>query len=131
MKEKIRLQRGLSMKLSKGFISIYGLFIFQLVIVYTNCIYTFVLLSYETNKLNVELQSIEIQVIKKVVEDYENYEEKNEIYSIDLYTVQLDYDDLSCIIKISKDDEIQLLSNLIYDDYDLFVESYTYIDDND
>lgn len=119
------------MKLSKGFISIYGLFIFQLVIVYTNCIYTFVLLSYETNKLNVELQSIEIQVIKKVVEDYENYEEKNEIYSIDLYTVQLDYDDLSCIIKISKDDEIQLLSNLIYDDYDLFVESYTYIDDND
>ncbi len=114
-----------------GFIAIYGLLVFQLVIIYCSCVNSYITLYHAVDKLDIHLQAIEIKTIQKVVKDLKEYEEKDEVYTQGDYHVTLSYDDITATITIQKNDEIHLKSSLVYDDFDYFVQSYTYIVDYD
>ena len=85
--------------------------------------------NYALAKQEDTLDYVELAAIHKVVIDLENYEEEDETYDYLNYTVNLDYDDITCIITIKKNNEVVLKSKLVYDDIDLEVDSYAYLSD--
>ncbi len=114
---------------NEGFILLYGLFVFQIVSLYTVYIVGVIQLNVAVSNLDLSLQKIELNTIKKVITDLHDYKEEDETYTIENYDIELIYEGIQCIITISKQGKVLIKSELIYDDIDLFVNSYTYMND--
>lgn len=110
----------------KGFITIYGVFLLNLLLPFNLMILESVKTSYLYHKDHT-IDFVEIHTINKVKKDLLNYEEENEQYTYLGYDVNLQYDDITCYILISDKNEIKIASILVFDDIEEEVVSYTYL----
>lgn len=112
---------------NKGFITIYGVLLLNLLLPFTMMILESVKTSYLYHQDHT-IDFVEIHTINKVKKDLLNYEEENEEYTYLGYDINLQYDDITCYILISKESGVKLSSVLVYDDIEEEVVSYTYLD---
>lgn len=111
---------------NKGFITIYGVFLLNLLLPFTTMIIEKVKTSYLYHQDHT-IDFVEIHSIHKVKNDLLNYEEENEEFTYLGYDVDLQYDDITCYILISDKTGIKLSSVLVFDDIEEEVVSYTYL----
>lgn len=112
---------------NKGFITIYGVFLLNLLLPFTMMILEDVKTSYLYHQDHT-IDFVEIHVINKVKTDLLNYEEEDEKYTYLSYDIDLHYDDITCYILISFNNEVKLSSVLVFDDIEEEVVSYTYLE---
>ncbi len=112
---------------NNGFFSLYGLLLLNVIMSFCSFILCFsVTLVHSIGDSNFD--SAEIYAIRKAINDLTNYKEKEETIYFNDYTIDFTYDDVTCIITIFQSARQLLKSELIFDDIELEVLSYTYLE---
>lgn len=111
---------------NKGFIAIYGIYLLNLVLPFSMMLIECLKTSYLYHQDNT-IDFVEIHTINKVKKDLLAYEESDETFSYLDYDVELNYEDITCYIKISKQAKLMINAVLEFDDIEEEIRSYTYI----
>lgn len=111
---------------NKGFITIYGILLLNLVLPFSSMLIECLKTTYLYHQDNV-VDYAEIHTINKVKKDLLAYEESDETFSYLDYDIDLRYEDITCYIKIYKQEKLIINAVLVFDDIEEEIESYTYI----
>lgn len=118
--------KRLSAVKNKAFLSIYGLTLMPLVLLFVSTIAYSIQLEIKNESLDPSLHLCELYAIQYVKNALYTYTEEDEMISYNKYNIHLDYEDITCYIQIEKEGIVYIQSCLQWDDIENVVVSYTY-----